>query len=169
MALTGILEGRDPRISFLKNDFIEEFGYCVSKLHNPKANLFIFVRRCSKMKKPKPRNCHFSFQCSLLNWCIICDSTNNRSIYEDFNRDFSLVYSFGIVLAISTGIDLPSAANMVDPSSFPDHWIFARSCFQTDWSNSDVSFSIAWHPLKIGLALKNFRSIPLRQRSRHHL
>jgi len=45
--------------------------------------------------------------------------------YENLNRDFSLVYPFGAVLATGTRTDLSPSTDLVDPASVPDHWIFA--------------------------------------------
>jgi hypothetical protein len=35
-----------------------------------------------------------------------------------------MVYSFGAVLAAGTRVDLSPSIDLVDPSSFPDYWLF---------------------------------------------
>jgi len=61
----------------------------------------------------------------LSKWTVICYSTKTFIIiYENINRNFSLVYSIGVVLAIGACIDLSPSFDLVDPSSFPDYRLF---------------------------------------------
>jgi len=114
-------------------------------LRNPKANLFIFVRNgVHKWKLLRTENKNQAFFAVLRKWIVICFYNETFVIiYENIDRNFSLVYSPGAVLAAGTRVDLSSSADLADPPSIPDYWIFTGDCFQTDRSNFNVSFSIA--------------------------
>jgi hypothetical protein len=89
-------------------------------------NLFIFVQRSvQKCKNPNPSVAFQPLHAILLTWFTICYSLNNLTFYENLNRDFPVVHSFDFVLAPGTRIDFSSSYDLVNPSTVPNHWIFA--------------------------------------------